>query len=215
MTVSPVTVSPGAAVRRARTRAVARSRGQLCRAGDAGRLPGARRLALPCGSAKTQPGAWFRGSRAGRTWLGGGGGPAARTPHHTPGPLSGEAALPCACRSQDSGCHRDPPAAFPHPRVPRLRGLPGLPALGSFRQKPRSSLNCVSCEQRGISASGQARPVPRPLPRKQLCLPGSPQREPSKGLKGLLGPVTPVMTRRPSPRPPAAPLTCDRSPAHG
>lgn len=151
--------------------------------------------------------------RAAPGW--GGGGPAAHPPHHTPGPLSGEAVLPCACRSRDSGCHRDPPAAFPHPRVPRLRGLPGLPALGSFRQKPRSSLNCVSCEQRRISASGRARPVPRPLPRKQLCLPGSPQREPSKGLTGLLGPVTPVMTRRPSPRPPAAPLTCDRSPAHG
>lgn len=77
MTVSLVTVSPGAAVRRA----VARSHGQLRRAGDAGRLPGARRLALPCGSAKTQPGAWFRGSRVGRTWLGGRG---ARRTHPTP-----------------------------------------------------------------------------------------------------------------------------------
>lgn len=118
MTVSPVTVSPGAAVRRA----VARSHGQLRRAGNAGRLPGARRLALPCGSAKTQPGAWFRGSRAGRTWLGGRG---ARCTHPPTTPQVRSAArprcpVPAAAKTQGATV-----------TLLRLSPTPGYPVCGA------------------------------------------------------------------------------------
>lgn len=175
VTVSPETGSPDAAVHQAGARAVTQSRRQLRFAGEAGRLQGARRLALPCGAAKAQPGAWFRRSRVGLTRLAGGGGSAART-HPLPHPRSTQG------RGHTALCLR------PHPGRTAPRGPVSQAVPGETRDATVTLLRLSPSPRPPVCRASQAF-QPSEASSRSLCHPSTVCPASSAGLTPQVGPT--------------------------